>query len=212
MKKHHLTLIIATLFAAAIGHAAAQTYTDAIVEAPPTTKQRVENMQVRHDKSIADLQSLFDRIAKDAALISSKEAVDAIDQGDRALRNNRAAIASLVTTLKAEAKTITAEASFTEDQKAELLAAVESMNTKCDDLSARTTVAIDHLGGSYKEMAKWRKIYKTYLNLDGETNAKKQLASAVEEYVKGLTAAPEAPEKESTETKPAEAADNKDSQ
>ena len=204
MKKHYLSLIVTALLAATLGHASAQTIPGEVAEAPPTTRMRVENIQVRHDKAIADLQTLFARIAKDSALVSSKEAVDAIDQGDRILKNNKTAIASVLASLRSESKSITAESSFTEDQKAELLAAVEAMITKCDDLSARTTVAVDHLSGAYKEMARWRKIHKAYRNLDGDANAGKQLEAAVKDYVKGLTAEPKAPADEAQNVSGAE--------
>ncbi len=192
MKKHYLTLIAAAMFAATLGNANAQIIPGEITEAPPTIRVRVENLQIRHDKAIADLQALFGRIAQDPTLISSKEAVDAIDQGDRALKNTKVAIASTIAALKSEAKTISGESSFTDDQKTELVAAVDAMITKCNDLTARTSVAVTHLGGAYKEMIKWRKIHKTYLNLDGETKALEQLKSSVDEFTKGLTAEPSA--------------------
>ena len=190
MKRHHLTLIVATILAATLTHAPAQTFSGELAEAPPTTRMKVENIQVRHDKAIADLQALFSRIAKDATLISAKETVDEIDQGDRELKNTRTAIASIKASLRSETKTITAESSFSDTQKTELLAAVETMSTKCDELTARTTVAITHLENAYKEMAKWRKIHKTYLNLDGEAKALEQLKASVDEFAKGLTAEP----------------------
>lgn len=197
MKKHHLTLIVAAILAATLSHAPAQTLPGEIAEAPPTTKMKVESLQARHDKIITDLQTLFGRIAKDATLISSKETVEAIEQGDRELKNTRSALATVVASLRTESKAITAEPSFSDDQKTELLAAVEAMITKCDELTARTTVAINHLQGAYKVMPKWRKIHRTYRNLDGEANAAKQLETSVTEFVKGLTAVPA--EKESTE-------------
>lgn len=206
MKKYHLTLIVAAIFAATPTLGSAQTIPGEIAEAPPTTRMKVENIQVRHDKAIADLQSLFGRIAKDATLISSKETVDMIDQGDRELKNTRTAIASIKASLRSESKTITAESSFSETQKTELLAAVEAMSTKCDELTARTTVAITHLETAYKEMTKWRKIHRTYLNLDGEAKAMEQLKSSVDEFTKGLTAEPSAfetaPAKNAEEEKP----------
>ncbi len=206
MKRHHLTLIVAAILATNLTHAPAQTFSGELAEAPPTTRMKVENIQVRHDKTIADLQALFGQIAKDATLISTKETVDLIDQGDRELKNTRTAIASIKASLRSEAKTITAESSFSDTQKTELLAAVETMSTKCDELTARTSVAITHLEGAYKEMAKWRKIHKTYLNLDGEAKALEQLKSSVDEFTKGLTAEPSAfeaaPPKDTEEKKP----------
>lgn len=199
MKKNYLTLIAAAMFAATLGNAFAQTIPGEIAEAPPTIRVRVENLQVRHDKALAELQALFDRIARDPALISSKESVDAIDEGDRTLKNTKVAIASTIAVLKSEAKTISGESSFTDEQKTELVAAVDAMTTKCNELTARTSVAITHLEGAYKEMAKWRKIHKTYNNLDGEAKALEQLKSSVDAFSKGLTAEPSAFESAPTE-------------
>gem|GEM_PF-5781868 len=190
MKNRQLTLIAITIIAATLSHAPAQTLPSEIAEAPPTTKMKVENLQTRHDKVIADLQALFGRIAKDATLISSQEAVDAIDQGDRELKNTKSALATVVASLRSESKTISNETLFSETQKTELVAAIDTMITKCDDLTSRTSIAINHLQGTYKEMPKWRKIYRAYLNLDGEAKALEQLKASVDEFAKGLTAEP----------------------
>lgn len=190
MKNRHLTLIAISIIAATLSHAPAQTIPGEIAEAPPTTRKKVENIQVRHDRAIADLQALFGRISKDATLISSHEAIDAIDQADRELKNTKSAIATVVASLRSESKTISNEVSFSDEQKTELVAAIDAMIAKCDELTSRTTIAINHLQGTYKEMPKWRKVYRAYLNLDGEAKALEQLKNSVDEFAKGLTAEP----------------------
>ena len=192
MNKQYLTLITSVLLAVTLQPTAAQSNLDGTPETPPTTRMRVENAQARFDKTIADITETFDRVAKEPQLISTKEVVDAIDKGDRALKNTRTASGLILTTLRAESKAIAAEAAFSEEQKSELQAAVESLVAKCEDLSSRSDIAIKHLATSYKAMGKWRAIYKTYRNLDGEAKARKQLEASVQDYVKGLTASPDA--------------------
>ncbi len=165
-------------------------------------RMRVESMHTRHANAVTELVGTFESLAADPSLISSKEVVAAIDLGDRSLKNTKAACASILKTLEAKVKSIESEPSFTEDQKAELLAAVESMTTKVAEVSMQCAATIKHLEGSYKAMAKWRTIFKTYLDLDGEAKAKEQLKASVDEFVKGLTAEPgafDAPAKVSTE-------------
>lgn len=192
MKKTHLTLIAAAVFVLTLHPSMAQAQSDGDSDTPATTRMRVENIQSRHDKALADLVATFERIAKEPQLISSKEVVDAIDLGDRTLKSTKAGCDAILTSLRAEAKTIKSESSFSDDQKTELLATTENLNAKCEDLAKRTAATIQHLEGAYKAMGKWRKIYKTYLNLDGETKANEQLKTSVQEFVKGLTPAPDA--------------------
>jgi len=153
-------------------------------------RMRVESMETRYANAVSELVGTFERMATDPNLVSSKEVVKAIDLGDRALKNTKAACASILKTLDAKTKSIEAEHSFTEDQKAELLAAVESMTVKVAEVSMQCAATIEHLGGAYKAMGKWRTIHKTYLDLDGEAKAKEQLKASVDEFVKGLTAEP----------------------
>ncbi len=206
MKKHHLTLIATIMIAATMHPVAAQTLNDGSSEQPTTIQTKVENVRTRQDAAIAELVSVFNRVSTQPELISSKEVVDAIDQGDRALKSTKAACDAIQVTLRSEAKTITGETSFSEDQKAELLAAVEALITKSTELSARSVATAKHLSGAYTEMKKWRKIYKSYLNLDGQAKANERLKASVQEYTKGLTAEPGAfdavPTKADSEKKP----------
>lgn len=194
MKKHHLTLIAAAMITTSMLPIAAQTLNDGSSEQPPTIQMRVENIRTRQDAAIAELVSVFNRVSTQPELISSKEVVDAIDQGDRALKSTKASCDSILAVLRKEAKTITDEASFSDDQKTELLGAVELLITKSEELSAKSVATAKHLSSSYKEMAKWRKIYKSYLNLDGQAKANERLKASVDEFSKGLSAAPDATE------------------
>ena len=206
MKKHHLTLIATAMIAATMNPVAAQTQYDGTSEQPTTIQTRVENVRIKQDAAIAELVSVFKRVATQPELISSKEVVDAIDQGDRALKTTKAACDAIQVTLRSEAKTISGETSFSEDQKAELLAAVEALNAKSAELSAQSVATAKHLSGAYTEMKKWRKVHKTYLNLDGQTKALERLKASVDEYTKGLTVEPgafdSAPAKVTDEKKP----------
>jgi hypothetical protein len=205
MKKHHLTLIVTAIITATMLPVAAQTEYGGTSEQPTTIQARVENVRIRQDSAIAELVSVFSRVSTQPELISSKELVDAIDQGDRALKNTKAACDAILTTLRSEARTISGETSFSEDQKAELLESVEALIAKSEELSARSVATAKHLNGAYNEMKKWRKIHKTYLNLDGQTKALGQLKSSVDEFTKVLTAEPgafdSAPAKDTDEDK-----------
>lgn len=190
MKKHHLTLIVTAMIAASMHPVAAQTEYGATSEQPTTIQTKVENVRIRQDSAIAELVSVFQRVSTQPELISSKEVVDAIDQGDRALKNTKAACDAILSALRSEANAISGETSFSDEQKAELLEAVESLITKSNELSARSVATAKHLNGAYNEMKKWRKIHKTYLNLDGQTKAMERLKVSVDEFTKGLTAEP----------------------
>jgi hypothetical protein len=217
MKAKHLSFTILALLAVAIPAAAqsqpsthaSQTSLSAdwtaggVSEEPPTTKMRVENLRRRHAEAITELTSAFGRIPNEPQLVSSKEVIDAVDKGDRAMKRTKTACDAILDTLRGESKTIKAETSFRDDQKVELLAAVDTMAAECDQLAAQAVSTMKHLGGAYKAMAKWRKVYKTYLDLDGAPKAGNQLKAAVDDYVQGLTVAP-APA-ESTPTEPAPA-------
>lgn len=190
MKKHHLTLIATVMIASTMHPVAAQTLSDGSSEQPTTIQAKVENIRTRQDTAIAELVSVFKRVSTQPELISSKEVVDAIDQGDRALKSTKASCDAIQVTLRSEAKNISGEASFSDDQKAELLAAVEALIAKSTELSARSVATAKHLSGAYAEMKTWRKIYKSYLNLDGQAKANERLKASVDEYTKGLTAEP----------------------
>lgn len=191
MKKHHMTLIATVLIAAAIHPAAALGQTEANTEAPSTLRMRVENMQNRHKSAVTELTTAFQRMATDPSLISSKETVDAIDLGDRALQNTKATCGSLIKTLQAKAKSIESEPSFSDNQKTELLAAVNAMIANTEEVSAQCAATLEHLGGAYKAMGKWRTIYRTYLDLNGEDKAREQVKVSVAEFIAGLTAKPD---------------------
>lgn len=196
MKYHCLPIIIATLITATLHPAFSQTPVAAEVEAPATLRVRVEHMQTRHKNAVTELTGTFERLAADPSLISSKEVVEAIDLGDRALKNTKATCGSILKTLRTKAKSIESESSFTDEQKTELLAAAESMIAKTEEVVAQCSATITHLEGAYKAMGQWRTIYRTYLDLDGEEKAREQLKVSVDEFIAGLTAAPQAEESE----------------
>lgn len=197
MKKHHLNLIATVLLAATMLPAVAQT--EANTETPSTLRTRVENMQNRHKTAVTELTATFERMAADPSLISSKEAVDAIDLGDRSLQNTKATCGSLLKTLQAKAKSIESEPSFSDSQKTELKAAVETMIANTEGVSAQCTATLEHLGGAYKAMGKWRTIYRTYLDFNGEAKAREQVKVSVDEFIAALTADPKSGDTNKTE-------------
>ena len=54
-------------------------------------------------------------------------------------------------------------------------------------------MVIKNLAKSYKLFPKWKRVYKSYLNLQGEAEANSKLAAAVDSYLKSLITPEEPP-------------------
>ena len=171
-----------------------------VPEAPPlTTKMRVENLKTRQTESLSTLKAALSRIAGDPTLITAKETFDAIDRADRDMKRSKSAGASILAALRSELAAIKTDSAYADDQKSELETAAKAMAEECISVSKESDVVIKNLAKSYKSLAQWKKIYKSYLNLQGESQAKSKLKAAVERYVKTLVNAPaEAPAQEAT--------------
>lgn len=209
MKKHPLTCL-SILLLASFGHSLeAETtsrllsntsYEDSFTPAkPPTTRERLENTGQRHSEIQAEIVALFNRMVTEPQIISSKETVKAIDQGDRELKKSKATFDSIHSSLRADLKKIKEDSYFTDEQKTELMENIDTMAKQCEDSSLQAAATIKVLTRSYKLMPQWRKGYRTYLDLDGEAKASEHLKAAVDKYVMELTAKPETAESEPEE-------------
>ena len=169
---------------------------------PPTTKMRVASLKTRHTESLSTLTAALNRIADDPALVTANETFSAIDKADRDMRRSKSACESILAALRSELAAIKADSAFADDQKTELETAAKAMADECSTVRKEADVVIKNLGKAYKALAQAKKVFKSYLNLQGEGQAKEKLKAAVGEYVKSLTEPPpeapaaEAPKKE----------------
>lgn len=160
-------------------------------EAPPlTTKMRVENLKARHAESLATLTAAINRISGDPALITAKETLAAIDKADRDMDRSKIASDSIHAALRSELAAIKADSAYADEQETELENAAKALADECIAVRYESEVVIKNLAKGYKALARAKKIYHSYLNLQGESQARAQLKEAVGEYVKSLTLSP----------------------
>ena len=171
-----------------------------VPEAPPqTTKMRVESLKARQTDSLSALKAALNRIAGEPALITAKETFAAIDKADRDISRSKSASTSILAALRSELAAIKTDSAYADDQKAELETAAKALAEECISISKEADAVTRNLAKSYKALAQWKKIYKSYLNLQGESQAKVKLKNAVSEFVKTLAESPaEAPAPEFT--------------
>jgi len=201
MKKHPVTCLAILLLASTNHSLEAQTSSRLLSDAsfeekitPATTRERLENTIQSYSATQAEIVALFNGIVTNPQTISTKETVKAIDRSGRDLRKSKATFDSILSSLRADLKKIKEDSYFTDEQKTELMANIDTMVKQCEDSSLQVASAIKVLTRSYKLMPQWRKGYRTYLNLDGQAKATQHLKAAVDEYIKQLTANPEAEE------------------
>jgi hypothetical protein len=168
---------------------------DPITEASPQApRMRVDSLKTRHTESLSTLTAALNRIADDPALVIANETFTAIDKADRDMRSSKSACESILAALRSELAAIKADSAFTDDQKTELETAAKAMADECATVRKEADVVIKNLGKACKALAQAKKLFKSYLNLQGESQAKEKLKAAVGEYVKSLTEPPaEAP-------------------
>jgi hypothetical protein len=154
---------------------------------PPTTKARVESLKSRQAESLATLTAALNRASGDAALVTAKETFQAIDRADRDMDRSMSAGASILAVLRSEVAAIKADSAYTDDQKTELENTAKALADECVAIRHEADVVIKNLGKAYKELARAKKVYRSYLNLQGEKQAKDKLTAAVGDYVKSLT-------------------------
>ena len=174
-------------------------------EAPPqTTQMRVESLKKRQAEALSTLTTALTLISADPALAGAKETFSAIDKADRDMKRSKSACESILATLRSDLATIKADSAFADDQEAELETAAKAMADECRVIYKEAEVVIKVLGKANKTLAQAKRVYKSYLNLQGETQAKEKLKAAIDEYVKTLTeAAPEIqPANAATEEQP----------
>jgi hypothetical protein len=154
---------------------------------PPTTKMRVEGLKTRHSESLATLTAALIRISGDPALVTAKETFAAIDRAERDMTRSKSACESILTALRSEVAAIKADPAFAVDQKAELETAAITLADECAAVRNEAEVVIKNLAKAYKVLAQAKTVYKSYLNLRGESHAMDKLKAVIVEYVKSLT-------------------------
>lgn len=157
---------------------------------PPTTKARVEGLKVRHAESMATLIAALDRIAGDPALLGAKETFAAIDKADRDMAHSKSASYSIIVSLRSQVAALKADPAFPDEQKAELETAAKTLADECVAVRKEAEVVANNLAKAYKMFANAKKLYSSYLNLQGASPAREKLKANIGEYVKGLTKAP----------------------
>ena len=173
----------------------AQTPADGLPQIPPlTTKMRVEALKTRHSEALAIVVGGIARIADDPTLLSAKETIDSLERGDKEMHRSTAASVAILTTLRTEIAGIHADSAFTEGQKDELAITAQALVTECDSIRNEANVTIERLSSVYKEMSRWKRVYRAYVNMTSEKEAKDVLKTAVGEYIKRLTAKPATPD------------------
>lgn len=184
-------LLILGNLATAQTTALANPFADPNLAAPPaTTKARVENLKSRHAESLATLTAALNRISDDPSLVSAKETFAAIDKADRDMTRSKSASESILTAIRSEITAIKADSAFAADQKAELETVAKTLAEECVTIRKEAELVAKNLAKSYKALAAAKKIYRSYLNLQGENKAREKLKAAVGAYVKSLTEAP----------------------
>ena len=155
---------------------------------PPTTKEKVERLQAQYSAAVTELVAELNKVPATPSLISSDELISAIDKADKELNRLTAASIAIRSTLKDFSKSIDTGTTFTDEEKTDLQASAESMAKSCAAVSNNARSGIEHLKSVYKAMPEWRKVYRTYLNIQGKEKATEKLKSMVEGFVKPLQA------------------------
>lgn len=161
-------------------------------EAPKTTRMRVADLKTRHQQARTELSTALGRISTDPTQVTSAETFAAIDQADRDMRRSIEASDLIRAAIRAETTAIKSDSAFSDEQKAELETAAKTMADECSAVRAEAGVVMKNLAKAYKLFPKWKRVYKSYLNLQGEAEANAKLAAALETYLKSL-ATPEEP-------------------
>jgi len=161
-------------------------------EPPKTTAEKLQNLQTSQDKVFSDLSAMLNKLPGEPDLLGSKDLFASIDQSDREMKKNRSACSSLMSSLRAEAKTIKDSSSFNEEQKQELLSSAKTLADNCTVLSKNVDHSIQRLATAYKVIPRWKTIHHSYRNLQGEAKASEQVKAQVDAYLKSFTPEPEA--------------------
>lgn len=161
-------------------------------EPPKSSAEKLQSLQKSHDEAFAKLTATLNRIPTEPDFLGAKELFEFIDQSDREMNKLRSACASLMSSLRSEAKIIKESSSFTDEQKTELLESADAIAKDCSELSAKLGHAIQRLASSYKIVPRWKTIYRSYRNLQGEAKATEQVKSQIEAYLKSFTEEPAA--------------------
>lgn len=157
---------------------------------PQTTIMKVASLKTRHSESLSTLKTALNRILAEPSLITSKSTFEAIDKGDRDMKRSQGRCKSIISALRSELSSIKQDSAYSDDQKQELENAITTLAEECATVHKEADIVIKNLNKSYKLFPQWKKIYKSYLNIQGEKQAGDQIKGFVEEYVSSLAEAP----------------------
>lgn len=157
-------------------------------EPPKTTSEKLQGLQKSYEDAFASLSSILNKLPEEPEQLGSKGLFDQVDQSDREFKRIRSACSAVMSTLRSDAKTIKASSYFTEEQKQELTASAESLAKECADLSTMLDVAVQRLASAYSVLPRWKTIYRSYHNLQGEAKAAEQIKAQIEAYLHSFNA------------------------
>lgn len=158
-----------------------------MAEEPKTAAEKLKDLQSHHKNAFDRLTAGLNRLPVESEFLGSKELFNMVDESTREMKRIRSRCATLMSSLRAEAKKIKSSSSFSEEQKQELLESAETLANDCEALSKALDLAVTRLGTAYTIFPKWNQIHKSYRNLKGEAKASEVIKSNVEEYLSSFT-------------------------
>jgi hypothetical protein len=138
-------------------------------------------------EALVTLTAALNRITGDPALVTAKETFSAIDKADRDMDHCKSASNSILASLRSEVAVIKGSSAYADDQKAELETAAIALADECVTVRHEAEAVIKNLAKAYKVLAQAKTVYRSYLNLRGESQAMDKLKAVIVEYVKSLT-------------------------
>lgn len=165
---------------------------------PPTTRMRMETNKTKQAEALSALLAALGRISEDPSLVTAQETFDALDKGYTELKRLEGSCNSVIAATRYELASIKKDSAYTDEQKTELETAAKEITDQCETIIKEANIVINNLSKAPKKLGQAKRIYKSYVNLQGETQAKEKLKAAINEYSSNLTIAP-------VETPPADA-------
>lgn len=198
--KHPLTAFaVAVIIAAASPASSARESSDfgsesgweATSETPRTAGEKLQSLKDRHDQAYSGLSATLNRLPKEPDFLGTKALFTEIDESTREMKNIRAGCTSLMASVSADFKSISASPSFTYGQKQELAESAEALSMEYAELSGKLDLAIKRLGAAYTIFPGWNRIHKSYRSLQGHEKAAQQVKILVDAYLESFVPKPE---------------------
>ncbi len=158
-------------------------------ESANTAIDRVQELNSRYQVAKSGLSALFNRLHEEPELLGTRELFSQLDATVREMKNIRSRNTSQINTIRREIRTITTGTTFSKQQQEELSTAGEALIAQCEELATSLSLAIERLAAAYTILPKWNRQFKAYQNLQGETAARSQIRSLVEEFLSSFVPA-----------------------